>query len=322
MVRSGGRERATTAVVVLALLCPLALPDFYLYTAADLIIWALLAISLDVLLGYAGLPSFGQAAFFGVPAYTIGIVVSRGGPLTLAILAAIAALLVIAMAVGYFATKTGGVGYIVVTMLASFSLFQLALVWTGLTGGENGLYLPRASSLAVLRVRAQYLVVAGLGSAVLWASRRLARSGYGLALAAVKSNERRCRALGYNVERIKLQVTLVSAGIAGIAGILYALVERALAPDLLGPGLSTEVVIWVLLGGAQTLVGPIMGAALFVTLKQVLNTFESYPLVLGLLFVAVVTWAPAGLIALRPPGRRRRRSPGGPRPSPPETGLG
>lgn len=301
MVTSRTRRRLWAAFAVLVLLCPPMLPNFYLYLATELIIWGLLALSLDLLLGYTGLPSFGHAVFFGVPAYTLGIVLIRGGSVPLAVGAALLALLMIGIIVGYLATKTGGVGYIIVTLLASFSLFILAFVWTDLTGGENGLYVPRSSSLAVLPAEWRYALVALVGVAVWWSCQKLVRSGYGLVLQGIKSNERRVQALGYNTERVKFQITLLSAAVAGVAGILYALVVRTLSADLVGPELSTEIVVWVLLGGAQTLVGPVLGAALFVTLKQILNTVHGYPMMLGLVFIAMVTWAPGGLLSLRLP---------------------
>lgn len=301
MIRPRIRAVIWSSVLLIALLLVLGLPHFYQYLAAELIIWALLALSLDLLIGYTGLPSFGQAVFFGVPAYAYALVVLHHGSIVLAVVTAVVALAVVAIAVAYLATATGGVGFIIVTLLASFSVFLIMLAWTSFTGGENGLYVPRAASLAPLPAAVQLTVVALIGIIVWWVCRKVVGSGYGLVLRGIKSNERRLQALGYDTERIKFQITLVSAGVAGIAGILFALVDRTLSVDLVGPELSTEVVIWVLLGGAQTLLGPMLGAALFVTLKQTLNTFNSYPLVLGILFIAVVTWAPSGLLSLRLP---------------------
>ncbi len=301
MTRPRIRAVIWSSALVIALLLVLGLPHFYQYLAAELIIWALLALSLDLLIGYTGLPSFGQAVFFGVPAYAYALVVLHHGSIVLAVVTAVVALAVVAIAVAYLATATGGVGFIIVTLLASFSVFLIMLAWTSFTGGENGLYVPRAASLAPLPAAVQLTVVALIGIIVWWVCRKVVGSGYGLVLRGIKSNERRLQALGYDTERIKFQITLVSAGVAGIAGILFALVDRTLSVDLVGPELSTEVVIWVLLGGAQTLLGPMLGAALFVTLKQTLNTFNSYPLVLGILFIAVVTWAPSGLLSLRLP---------------------
>jgi branched-chain amino acid transport system permease protein len=305
-----GGSRVRLFIAGLALLVPLFLPEYYRYLATELVIWGLLAISLDLLIGYTGLPSFGHAVFFGLPAYAFGVAATRGDSLALGIAAALAATAVGTSVVGYFATRTGGVGYIIVTLLASFALFIVALTWTGMTGGENGLYVPESFSMAGLSSAMRYLVVAAIGVTVFFLTLKLVRSGYGLVLQGIKANERRMEAMGYDTKWYKFQITVVSGAIAGLAGVLYAMVVRTLSADLVGPELSTEVVIWVLLGGVQTLLGPVFGAALFISLKQILNTLTAYPILLGLLFVAVVAWAPAGLIKLRLP---RRTSTGRPR---------
>lgn len=300
MVNARNRSIVLT-LAALAMLVPFFLPDYYKYMATELVIWGLLAISLDLLIGYTGLPSFGHAVFFGVPAYVFGIVVTRSDSLLIALFSALLGIVLLGCFVAYFATKTGGVGYIIVTLLGSFALFIVAFAWTPMTGGENGLYVPEKHSLAVLPPNVRYAIVAAIGLCILGGAARLMGSGYGLVLLGIKANERRMQAMGYDTERYKFQITVVSAAIAGVAGVLYALVVRTLSADLVGPELSTEVVIWVLLGGIQTLVGPVIGAALFISLKQILNTFTAYPIFLGLLFVAVVAWAPTGLIKLRWP---------------------
>ena len=299
MVRMAGGRPFVLALAAVALCLPLALPPYFKYLATELVIWALLAISLDLLIGYTGLPSFGHAVFFGVPAYVFGIVAVRTGSLPLAVAAATVAIAFVSGVGGYFATRTGGVGYIIVTLLCSFALFIVVLAWTPMTGGENGLYIPEKLSFAGLAPDVRYLLVAGIGVG-LWALvAKLVGSSYGLVLLGIRANERRMQAMGYDTERYKFQITVVSGVLAGVAGVLYALVVRTLSADLVGPELSTEIVIWVLLGGIQSLIGPVFGAALFISLKQVLNTVTAYPIILGLIFVAVVAWAPGGLIRLR-----------------------
>lgn len=298
MVKVLGSPWSLAILLVILLLCPLVLPDYYLYLATELLIWGLFALSLDLLLGYTGLPSFGHAVFFGIPAYAVGIVLAAGYQLPVALVAAVIASGVTAVIIGYLATRTGGVGYIIITLLASFAVFLLAFIWTDLTGGENGLYVSRAGTLAALSTIAAYAVVAVVTLLVVLGAQWLVWSNYGLLLTGIKANERRVQAMGYNTQLYKFQITVISAAIAGIAGVLYALLVRSLSADLVGPELSTEAVIWVLLGGAQTLVGPMLGAALFILIKQLLNTVEAYPIFLGLLFIAVVVWAPSGLVKI------------------------
>lgn len=306
MVAALSRRTYVIAAALILLCLPLVLPTYYKYLATELIIWGLLAVSLDLLVGYTGLPSFGHAVFFGVPAYAFAIAASRFGSLPIALLAAVIAIAGITLLVAYFGTKTGGVGYIIVTLLFSFALFIIALTWTAMTGGENGLYVPGKLSLAVLPADVRYLVVAATGIGLFALAAKVVGSSYGLVLLGIKANEQRVQAMGYDTEKYKFQITVLSGAIAGIAGLLYALVVRTVSADLVGPELSTEIVIWVLLGGAQTLIGPVLGAALFISLKQILNTLTAYPILLGLLFVAVVAWAPAGLVKL-PVARLFRR---------------
>ncbi|MBW7923441.1 MAG: branched-chain amino acid ABC transporter permease [Burkholderiaceae bacterium] len=307
MVRHANRAAIAFAALAAAALAPLWLPPYFVYLLTELVIWALVAISLDLLIGYSGLPSFGHAVFFGVPAYAFGIAATRSESFAIALASALLAIVAVSVLVGYLATRTGGVGYIVVTLLCSFAFFIGAFAWTALTGGENGLYVPAEMSMASLSAHARYLVVLGIGSLaggfVWW----LTKSPYGLVLLGIKANERRMQAMGYRTQKYKFQITVLAGAIAGIAGVLYALVVRTLSADLVGPELSTEAVIWVLLGGAQTLIGPVLGAALFISLKQILNNIPAYPILLGLLFVAVVVWAPSGLVKLRFPRSRLPR---------------
>jgi branched-chain amino acid transport system permease protein len=289
---------ARAIFIVAALLLPLALGSFGLYVASELLIWGLFAASLNLLLGYTGLPSFGHAVFFGVPAYVFGILLMHGHGLAFACCAALIVVIGIALLVGLFATRTGGTGYIIVTLLSSFAFFVFVQVATKWTGGEDGLYLPKSVSLAALSPSIAYLIVAGVTLALFALMRWLVTSNYGLVMLAIRANEKRVATLGYNVDSIKIQVTVLSGVIAGVAGVLYVMLARTLSPELVGPALSTEAVIWVLLGGLQTSLGPFLGAAIFMALKQVFSSTDWHPLVLGLVFIGMVLWAPRGLVSL------------------------
>ena len=308
-MKTGVRDLMRVLALSVLVVVPFVLRDYGLFIATELLVWALFAVSLDLLLGYTGLPSFGHAVFFGLPAYALGIMLVRQDSFALALFAGYAAVLVAAAVIGYFALRTGGTGYIIVTLLASFALFTLALTVTGVTGGEDGLSIPRVKSFSALSPREAYAIVAVVTLTMYLLARMLFRSSVGHLLLAIKGNEQRVQALGYNVDSAKLLVTLVSAFIAGTAGMLYVLLTRTLSAELVGPALSTEVVIWVLLGGVQTLFGPIVGAAAFMTLKQLLSATTWYPLLLGLVFIAIVLWAPKGLVSLMPASIRR--TPGG-----------
>jgi branched-chain amino acid transport system permease protein len=285
-------------LMVAALLLPLGFGSFGLYVASELLIWGLFAASLNLLLGYTGLPSFGHAVFFGVPAYVFGIVLMQTHSLALACTAALIVVMVVALLVGYFSTRTGGTGYIIVTLLSSYAFFTFVQVATNWTGGEDGLYLPKSLSFAVISPWMAYLIIASVTLALFALMRWLVTSNYGLLLLAIRANEKRVATLGYDANRVKIQVTVLSGLIAGVAGVMYALLARTLSPAIVGPALSTEAVIWVLLGGLQTSLGPFLGAAVFMALKQVFSATEWHPLVLGLVFIGMVLWAPRGLMSL------------------------
>jgi branched-chain amino acid transport system permease protein len=295
---------ARVIFILAALLLPLGFGSFGLYVASELLIWGLFAASLNLLLGYTGLPSFGHAVFFGVPAYVFGIVLMQFHSLALACAAALIVVTVVALLVGFFATRTGGTGYIIVTLLSSYAFFTFVQVATKWTGGEDGLYLPKSLSFAALSPWMAYLIIASVTLALFALMRWLVTSNYGLLLLAIRANEKRVATLGYNVNSIKIQVTVLSGVIAGVAGVLYALLARTLSPEIVGPALSTEAVIWVLLGGLQTSLGPFLGAAIFMALKQVFSSTDWHPLVLGLVFIGMVLWAPQGLVSLRTAFRR------------------
>lgn len=295
---------ARVVLIVAALLLPLGFGSFGLYVASELLIWGLFAASLNLLLGYTGLPSFGHAVFFGVPAYVFGIVLMHVHSLALACAVALIVVMLVALLVGFFATRTGGTGYIIVTLLSSYAFFTFVQVATQWTGGEDGLSVPRSLSFAVLSPWVAYLIIAGVTAALFALMRWLVTSNYGLLLLAIKANEKRVETLGYNVNNIKIQVTVLSGVIAGVAGVLYALLARMLSPEIVGPALSTEAVIWVLLGGMQTALGPFLGAAIFMVLKQVFSATDWLPLILGLVFIGMVLWAPKGLVSLDSAFRR------------------
>lgn len=291
-------------IIVAALLLPLAFGSFGQYVFSELLIWGLFAASLNLLLGYTGLPSFGHAVFFGVPAYVFGIVLMHSHSLVLACVIALVVVMLVALLVGFFATRTGGTGYIIVTLLSSFAFFTFVQVATQWTGGEDGLSLPRSLSFAVLSSWAAYLIIAGVTLALFAVMRFIVTSNYGLLLLAIRANEKRVETLGYNVNKVKIQVTVLSGIVAGVAGVLYALLARMLSPEIVGPALSTEAVIWVLLGGLQTSLGPFVGAAIFMVLKQVFSSTDWLPLALGLVFIGMVLWAPRGLVSLESVFRR------------------
>ncbi|HEX7745601.1 MAG TPA: branched-chain amino acid ABC transporter permease [Micromonosporaceae bacterium] len=304
------------ALLVIGLGVALWLPNgLYAAVAVDILCWALFAVSIDLLLGFTGLMSFGHAAFWGTSAYTSGLVASEfGAPFPVAVLAGAVTAAVVAVPIGYLAVKRTGIYFAMVTLAFAQMIYYIANKWSSLTGGENGMQgVPRElfgldlSDEFYFYYAALPLVVAGLFAA--W---RIVNSPFGRVLVAIRDNPARARALGYPVHRYKLTAFVLSAFLAGLGGGLFAIAHRFASLDTLHWTTSGKAVIVVVLGGIGTLWGGVVGAAVLVRLEDWLSYsgFSAVGLVTGALFVLVVLlfrqglWGTAAAIARRV--RRRR----------------
>ena len=278
----------------------------------ELLIWALFALSLDLMFGYATLYNFGHAAFFGAGAYAAALVVHHGiGGLWTGLAAGVAVACVPGLLVGLFAARSTGVVFIILTAMLSHVLFTLAHVLTRVTGGENGIYLFKPLVLwrgtTTADGHAFYWLVLAVTAAALLLARRIIASPFGHVVVAIRENEPRTQAMGYNTTAFKVKITLLSAGLAGLAGALNVSMNKFVSPESLGLVLSTQVVVWALLGGMGTLVGPMVGAVALVVVTDVLNRFVAgYVIVVGAILILTVIFLPHGLVgAVR--GRARSR---------------
>jgi branched-chain amino acid transport system permease protein len=294
--------------VVLALLivAPLVLPEFWRRFVTEILIWGLLAMSSDILIGYTGMISFGHSAFFGLGMYgaAAALLSTRPPNLWLAFVYGLAAAAVVAVFVAYFSTRLRDIYFSITTLIFSQIFYVIIFTWTEVTGGENGLSFKRPALaipglfsvpfdsntlhwfvLAVVTV--SYLVL-----------RRITHSPFGMVLQSIRENEPRTRAVGYAVERYKIVAVMLSGVFAGLAGVLYALQNRFAAPDYVFFVVSGEVVIFNVMGGIGTLVGPIVGAAAFLLLREGFSRFftEFYLIPVGIIFTAMVIFMPQGLL--------------------------
>jgi len=317
-------------LLVLALLPPLLTAigePFYVVLATRMLILALAAVSLDLILGYGGMVSFGHAAFVGVGAYVAGILAHHafmGEPLMLFGLAVAGqneALIVWPLAmlgaglaaalIGVLSLRTGGVHFIMITLAFAQMLYFL-LISLEAYGGDDGLTLWGRNTLAGADVLGDdtlfYYLCLGLLTAVLLGLRRLVDSRFGLVLQGARQNERRMRALGVPVTRYRLAAFTLAGALAGLAGALSVNQAEFVSPDLLHWTRSGELLVVVILGGMGTLIGPVLGALAFMGLEEVLaGITEHWRLILGPVLVLVVLYARAGLhgwlIGKRPVGR-------------------
>ena len=299
--------------MALLIVAPLVLPPYWSRFVTEILIWGLLAMSSDILIGYTGMVSFGHSAFFGLGMY-----------------GAAAALLAWSSAaqsccwrlplfgltrrcrprssafVAYFSTRLRDIYFAITTLIFSQIFYVIIFTWTEVTGGENGLsfrrpalgipglwttpFTPETLHWFVLAVVAgSYLIL-----------RRIMRSPFGMVLQSIRENEPRTRAIGYAVERYKIVAVMLSGLFAGLSGVLYAVQNRFAAPDFVFFIISGDAVIFNVMGGIGTLVGPIVGAATFLLLREGLGRLfgDQFPYLipLGFIFIAIIIFLPQGLL--------------------------
>jgi branched-chain amino acid transport system permease protein len=306
--RPGSRSYWLSFGVVLALLtvAPLVLPEFWRRFVTEILIWGLLAISLDILIGYTGMVSFGHSAFFGLGMYgaAAALLTVRPPNLWLAMLYGLVGAGILAVCVAYFATRLRDIYFSITTLVFSQIFYVIIFTWTEVTGGENGLNfrqppfsVPGLVSVAFTSVTLHWFVL-GVVTLSYLALRRITQSPFGKVLQAIRENEVRTRAIGYHIERYKIVAVLLSGLFAGLAGVLYAIQNKFAAPDFVFFVVSGEVVIFNVIGGMGTLVGPVAGTAFFFLLREGLSRFltEYYLIPVGVIFVLMVIFVPQGLL--------------------------
>ena len=277
---------------------------YYLLLAFDALMFGAVAMSLDLLMGYTGLVSFGHAAFFGLGAYATAVLLERGIlSLWLGLGLAVVVVGLYAITVSYFATARRGIYFALLTLIFAevvYTFFRYTQTFGG-SDGIQGLPSPEIAPGVPLDtpVRLYYLVVAYLLFAYL-ACRLIVGSHFGRVLVAIRENEDRARFLGYNVQRYKMGACLISAILTGLAGALYPGRSAYATPDLLHWSVSGEFLIMVMIGGLGTLVGPAMGGAFFRILQEKVSSYvQWYNIVVGLVLVLIVLFVPRGLLGFR-----------------------
>jgi branched-chain amino acid transport system permease protein len=292
-----------TAVVLAA--APLGLPLFAMTLLTEALILGLLAMSLDLMVGYTRLVSFGHAAAYGLGAYTSGyLLLHTSLSLPLAVLAAAALSGIVAIGVAWVCTLAKGVSFSMLTLAFAQLLYAVAFKWTSVTGASDGLAgIPRRAGpfgITVFQTKNgyYYLVLVCLLGAYLFC-RSLVRSPFGAVLRGIRENEAKTLSLGYNTRLYKIAVVAISFSLGGLAGALYSPFAGFANTELLFWLFSGQVLIMVIVGGQGTLLGPILGAAFFMLLEHVLSLYtESWALFFGLIFIGFVMFAPEGIWGL------------------------
>src|SRR6201982_3750862 len=262
--------------------------------------------SSDILIGYTGMVSFGHSAFFGLGMYgaAAALLAVRPPSLWLAVAAGLNAPAGVPVFVSYVSTRLRDIYFAITTLIFSQIFYVVIFTWTEVTGGENGLTfsrpplaIPGLFSAPFTPETLHWFVVAVVTMSYL-VLRRITQSPFGMVLQSIRENEARTRAIGYPIERYQIVAVMLSGLFAGLAGVLYAIQNRFAAPDFVYFLVSGETIIYNVIGGIGTLVGPIVGAAFFLLLREGLSRFftEYYLIPVGIIFVAIVIFMPQGLL--------------------------
>jgi branched-chain amino acid transport system permease protein len=278
---------------------------YYVNVTSQILFYAVFALAIDVLLGYAGLVSLGHAGLFGIACYALGVALGAGwghaAAIAIALLVTLAATVIFAVV----ALRATGIGFLMITLALGQIMWGLAYRWISVTNGDNGLTVtsrPAPFGIALTSATAFYYatLMIFLLSIVLVAV--FVHSPLGASLRGTRDQPRRMNALGYHVWMIRFFACLFSGLLTAIAGILFVYYNQFISPQALALTASAEVVLMVISGGAGTLLGPIVGAALVVIMKNVVSAYiVRWNFVLGAIFVAIVVFMPDGLV----PGSKR-----------------
>lgn len=292
-------------VMVCLLLLPLSGSLFSTVLATEILITSLFAVSFNLLFGYTGMLSFGQAAYYGIGAYTAGLLLKRVIPsLLLGLVAGLAVAGAAALLIGFFCVRLTRVYFAMLTLAFAQVIFALAFKWYSFTGGDNGLIGIPVPPLVLGGWRvdlshptAFYYFVLGAVSVTLVACKRIMDSPFGCVLRAIRENPERTEFVGIDVRRYQLAVFVLSGMVAGFSGSLYALFQTQVFPDFIFWTKSAEPVLMTILGGTAYFLGPAVGAAVFLLLEVTVRTYTEYwPIFLGSTLLLLVMGLPGGVL--------------------------
>jgi branched-chain amino acid transport system permease protein len=295
-------ERLVLGVVfALLVVSPHFLSSFFLTLLTQTLIYAILAMSLDLLLGYTGLASLGHAAYFGLGAYSVGVLATRyraGFWTVLAVGVLLAA--AVAALFGLVALRATGVYFLMITLALGMVIWGLAMRWVSLTQGDNGIAnVPRPQlglpwSLAGA-IPYYYLTLLGF-LLVLWVLWVVVGSPFGQTLVGIRESESRMRSLGYNVFLHKYIAFVLAGVLTSVGGVFWAYYNRLVSPADMELTMSVEALLMVALGGRASLLGPVAGAAAIVSLKNLVSVYtHRWVLILGAVYIFTIVYAPEGI---------------------------
>jgi branched-chain amino acid transport system permease protein len=291
--------------------------SFYTFLVAEILTWSLFAMSFDLIYGFTGMLSLGHATFFGAGSYLFTLsVIHWHASLWIALILAIIGSAIVAWVIGFFAVRARGTNFVVITIIFSLVIFYLSFYYKSITGGDDGLPMkPPDLSLGFLSFSlydepiANYYLVLVIVSLCFLFYRRLIRSPLGRLFLAIRSNEERTRHIGFNTLQYRLLSFVISGAFSGLAGGLYTMTTHYSNNKLLHWTTSIDVVVWTVVGGAGTLLGPVLGTGLFTFFREFISFhFKQYPIVIGIVLILFIIFVPQGLLGLVFGRFRRERS--------------
>jgi branched-chain amino acid transport system permease protein len=295
-------RRAAAAVAVLLLI---TLPawvggTYYINIASQILLFGVLALALNVLVGYGGLVSLGHAGLFAIAGYTAALLLENGYGHLAADLAAIVVVLVASAVFAVLALRATGIGFLMITLALGQIVWGLAYRWAGLTHGDNGVNVsgrPMPLDISLASATSFYFATLLVFLVAVAAMMLFVRSPFGASLRGTRDQPRRMNALGYNVWLIRFVAFLFSGFWSGVAGLLFIYYNEFISPQVSALQTSAEALLMVISGGTATLLGPIVGATIVVVMKNVVSAYvERWNMALGIIFVLIITFMPEGLV--------------------------
>ena len=285
------------AILVVLLILPPILPRFFVYILALIFITALLAMSLNLVLGFGGMFQFHHGVFYGVGAYTVALMLTKTSlPAWIAFVAGPIVAAAVGLLIGWFCVRLTKIYYGMLQIALGSLVWAIVFRWYDFTGGDDGIHgIPMPSVLSSLN--SSYYFVMIITVICLIVMYLMVKSPFGGTLQAIRDNPGRCAAVGVNVRRHQLIAFVIATFFAGVAGVLFVVLEHSVFPDLLFWVLSLEVFIMCLLGGWFTFMGPVLGAAIVVSLRTFVGIYTEYwTLILGAILLVLVMFLPQGVM--------------------------
>lgn len=309
-------RRIGLAVLLMALCAvPYLVSAYGLGIMTEILIFSVFAMSLNILVGYTGLVSLGHAAFFGVGAYTASLVaIHFSNNVFLTLISALVMSAIVAAIIGFFCSRVSGFYFLMLTLAFSQMIYGLVYRWSKLTGGDNGLSgIPRPELFGDFIVRTPvqiYYLIFAVFAIVLLALNVFLRSPFGQIFVGIRENEARVRTMGYNTTLYKNLSFIIAGALGGVAGSLYSYFNGFVSPKDVYWTLSGEALIMVLIGGAGTLIGPVLGAAFLVLLETTVSSYtDSWMLIVGATFILFVVFLPKGIVSIGSLLKRKAKGP-------------